>query len=69
MPGYGNSEGYGIVLHSDIVTLRGSFKNKGGIFGCREYRTLTFDNDYLLGNIHSYSIAAHVNMAHARHVF
>ena len=60
---------YGIVLHLDIVTLRGSFKNKRGVFGCRVYRTLTFDNDYLLENIHSYSIAAYVNMAHARHVF
>ena len=37
------------------------FKHKRGIFGHR-IALSTFDNDYLLGNIHWYSFAAYVNM-------
>ena len=45
-----------------IVTLfRGSLKHKRGILGYR-IALSTFDNYYLLGNIHWYSIAAYVNM-------
>ena len=42
--------------------FRGLFlKQKQGIFGYR-IALLTFDNDYLLGNIYWYSIAAHLDM-------
>ena len=46
----------------DIVTLLGgSLKHKQGIFGyC--IALSTFDNDYLLRNIHEYSITAYINM-------
>ena len=39
----------------------------GDLVSCVSH--LTFDSDYLLGNIHLYSITAYVNSAHARHVF
>ena len=54
-----------IVFNSTwtLLPFPGSLlKNKRGIFGYGVYRILTFDNDYLLGNIHSYSIAAYVSM-------
>ena len=49
-----------IVGH--VYPFQGLFlKHKRGIFGHR-IALLTFDNYYLLGNIHWYSIAAYVNM-------
>ena len=46
-----------------IVTLfRGSLKHNGVFWGIVCIAFLTFDNDYLLGNIHLYSNAAYVKM-------
>ena len=49
--------------------FQGLFKIKPGILGYR-IALSTFDNNYLLGNIHLYRIVAYVKTcAHARHVF
>ena len=48
--------------------FQGFFKHKRGILGYR-IALSTFDNNYLLGNYHQYSIAAYVNMHAAIHVF